>query len=90
MANGHGGKRAGAGRKHGARNSRSEGVETFARRIVEDPEVQAMILLQAKNGVLPAPLMSMLFAYSYGKPVERVELSGDEDKPVQVVIRRAH
>jgi hypothetical protein len=78
------------GRQKGSRNKRTHDVEAYARSIVEDPEVQAMMRKQAQQGTLPAPLMQMLHAYAYGKPVERVELSGDEDKPVQVTIRRAH
>ena len=90
MANGYGGKREGAGRKHGARNKRTQEVEAYARGIVEDPEVRAMMRQQAREGMLPAPIVLMLHAYAYGKPVERVEVAGDEEKPLQVVIRRAH
>ena len=83
------GKSPGSGRKKGSRNKRTVDVEAYARRIVEDPEVQAMMLKQAQQGTLPAPLMQMLYAYSFGKAVDRVEVSGDQDKPLRVVIRRA-
>jgi hypothetical protein len=89
MAHGNGGKRPGAGRPKGSRGKRAVEVEAAARGIVEDPEVQAMMLKQAKEGLLPAPIMQMLYAYSYGKPIERVQLSGDEDQPLRVIIRRA-
>lgn len=83
-------KTPGSGRKKGSRNKRTQDVEAYARGIVEDPEVQAMMLKQAKDGTLPAPLVQMLHAYAYGRPMEKVELSGSEDKPLRVVIRRAH
>lgn len=77
------------GRKLGGKNKRTQDVEAYARGIVEDPKVQAVMLKQAQEGTLPAPIVQMLHAYAYGKPVERVELSGDEEKPLRVVIRRA-
>jgi hypothetical protein len=89
MANGHGGKREGGGRRKGSRNKRTTAVEAYAMSILDDPEVQATMLAQAKNGTLPAPILQMLFYYAHGKPVERIEHSGDDEKPLRVIIRRA-
>jgi hypothetical protein len=63
-------KPLGSGRTKGTPNKSTTEVGTFARRIVEDPAVQAVILRQARTGVLPAPVLQMLFHYAYGKPVE--------------------
>lgn len=82
------GKKTG-GRTKGTPNKQNTDVAAYARGIVEDPEVQAMILHQAKQGTLPAPILQMLFYYSHGKPQEKLEVSGDADKPLRVVIRRA-
>jgi hypothetical protein len=46
-------------------------VEAFARSVVEDGKVQALILRQAQDGSLPAPMFQMLFHYAYGKPLEQ-------------------
>lgn len=57
-----------SGRKKGRKNNRTECVEAYARGIVEDKEVQAQIVLQARAGELPPPVLTMLFHYAYGKP----------------------
>jgi len=86
----NGGRRPGAGRKPGGKNKRTIEGQAYARRVVEDPEVQAMLFAQAKAGTLSAPIFTVLMYYAWGKPTERIEHSGDPDKPVVVRIRRAH
>lgn len=49
---------------------------------MEDPAVQKMVLQQAKKGLLPAPILQMLFYYAYGKPVEHIETSGPNGGPI--------
>src|SRR5262245_28211282 len=88
MAHGHGGQRPGAGRKHGSRNKRTLEAEQAARAIVEDPAVQALWLHQARAGTLAAPILQTLMFYAWGRPVERVQHSGDVDKPLVLVLRR--
>lgn len=83
-----------AGRKTGGRtrgtvNKRTAEVEAYARGILEDPKVQDKMIEQAQDGTLPPPIMSLLFYYAYGKPVERHEHGGDANNPLQVIIRRA-
>lgn len=70
------------GRQKGSRNKRTQAIEAYARSIVEDPTVQAVLLQQAKQGTLPAPVLQMLFYYAYGKPVERIEQSGPGGGPI--------
>lgn len=66
----HGGKRPGAGRRHGSRNKRTLEAETYFRAIMERPEFQQQI-----DAVLtaPAPNVSFLqtvWAYVHGKPID--------------------
>jgi len=94
MANGHGGQRAGAGRPRGSigkgANLAKNAAKDYALSVVEDPEVRAMVLAQAKAGHLPPPIFQALMHYAWGRPIEKIEHSGDPDKPVVVRIRRAH
>jgi hypothetical protein len=80
------GKKTG-GRKKGTPNKRSAEIATYAKGVMEDPKVQAMILAQAQNGTLPAPLVQMLCAYAYGRPHERIEHSMDQEKPLVIRMR---
>jgi hypothetical protein len=67
----HGGKRHGAGRKPGPKPQSRIGIETFAKSIVEDPEVQETMRVQARAGEMPVPLLQMFFHYAYGRPREQ-------------------
>jgi hypothetical protein len=79
-----------AGRKVGTKNRRTQEIEEFARSIIEHPDVQLKLLDDALAGTLPPAVMQMLFYYAYGKPVERIEHSGNAQKPLQVILHRAH
>ena len=68
------------GRQVGSRNKRSLDGEAYARAIVCDPVVQAMLLKQAQQGVLPVVLMQMFFAYAYGKPHEVVDVDNGDSQ----------
>ena len=73
-----------AGRPKGSRNQRLIDGETYARAIVDDPEVRAVLLRQAQQGVLPADLMKLFFTYAFGKPVEVVDV-GDSDSQTRTI-----
>jgi len=73
---------AGSGRKKGSQNKRTQAIEAYAKSIVEDPAVQGVLLQQARQGTLPAPVLQMLFHYAYGRPVERIEQSGPGGGPI--------
>lgn len=49
-------------------------ARAFARQIVEDPEYRKALLIRARNGYLAPALETMLWAYVYGKPPERIEV----------------
>jgi hypothetical protein len=50
----------------------------FAARILDDPKVQARILLDAQTGEMSPQVFTQLMAYRWGKPVERLEISEGE------------
>jgi len=58
------------GRPKGARNKASAGVREWATELVEDPQVQARFLADARAGKLHPSVMTVLLAYAYGKPRE--------------------
>jgi hypothetical protein len=82
------GKVPGSGRKPGGLNKRTVQFAEMARTIVEDPEVWKLWLKQACIGELPTPIMQLLCHYAWGRPVERIEHSGDVDKPLVLIMRR--
>lgn len=87
--NPRGGKIPGSGRKPGIKNKRTVEAEQVARAIVDNPDVQKLWLKQAKNGELPSTIVQTLMYYAWGKPVEKLEHSGNADKPLILSLRRA-
>jgi hypothetical protein len=63
------------GRPKGAVNKATAEAREAAARIVDDPEYQATLLEQARDGTLNPAVQTMLWAYAHGKPVERHEHS---------------
>jgi hypothetical protein len=70
-------KAPGSGRKKGTRNKRTLDGEAYARAIIEDPEVRATFLQQARAGTMHVELIKTLLAYAFGKPVEVVDVDGE-------------
>ena len=56
------------GHPRGSRNKNSLGVKDWATRIVEDPEVQARLLADARTGKLHSSVLTVLMTYAYGRP----------------------
>jgi hypothetical protein len=83
FSNGH--ARVG-GRQKGTRNKRSLDGEAYARAIVEDPEVRATFLQQARAGTMHVELIKTLLAYAFGKPVEVVDVEGEGSQPRTIQI----
>jgi hypothetical protein len=73
------------GRQPGVPNKATREVKALAQSILEDPEVQQRMLLDARKGKLAPPVMTMLFHYAYGKPKDRLEVEGTIRE--QLVIR---
>jgi len=73
------------GRTKGSRNKRAVDGEAYARRIVDDPQVQAQLLQQAQAGILPTEILKTLLAYAFGKPVEVVSRDdGSETRSITI------
>ena len=82
----------GSGRKKGTQNKVIVEVrlvaQQIARRILEDPVVQALWLQEARNGTMPLAREQMLAKYAWGVPVERQETTGAGGGPLEIVFRR--
>ena len=78
----------GAGRQAGTPNKVTAEVKEWARRILEDPDVQGMMLRTMRTFPTNVGLLIVLMHYAYGKPKESVELSGPEKKPMQFFFGR--
>ena len=56
------------GRQRGSRNKSGRAVREWATGIVEDPEVQACLLADARVGKLHPSVLTVLMTYAYGRP----------------------
>ena len=56
------------GRQRGSRNKSGLAVREWATGIVEDPQVQARLLADARAGKLHPSLLTALMTYAYGRP----------------------
>ena len=62
------------GRPQGSRNKSGLAVREWATGIVEDSQVQARMLADARAGTLHPSVLTILMAYAYGKPREAVSV----------------
>jgi len=77
------------GRPKGSRNKATLAVREWATGIVEDPQVQARLLADARAGRLHPSVMTALMAYAYGKPRERmIPMSEIEDARRSLQVKR--
>ena len=63
------------GRQRGTPNKATVEVRTWARKLVEDPEVQATTLELARSGRLAPAVLIELLHYAYGKPKDITDLN---------------
>jgi hypothetical protein len=75
-------KTPGSGRKKGASNKVTRDVQAWAQGVMEDPAVKAKTLTQAQQGRLSPAVFIELMHYAYGKPKDRLELSGPNGQAV--------
>ena len=61
-------------RPHAAARAKRNEIQTFARMLLRDPEYRANLAKALRNRTIAPSVEQMLYAYAYGKPVERVEL----------------
>ena len=56
------------GRPRGSRNKATRAVADWTAAIVEDPQVQARLLADARAGKLHPSVLTVLMTYAYGRP----------------------
>lgn len=78
----HGGKRAGAGRKSKAEEDKLAELFDAAISIKDRKDILIAVGAKAKRGGVAEA--KFLFELRYGQPSKRIELVGDEQKPLQV------
>ena len=79
------GGKPGPGRPKGRLNKTTQEAQAFARGIVTSPKYRKMLKEQAEAGTLPPVLQQMLWAYYAGKPPDKVEVTGADQGPLQVM-----
>lgn len=82
------GKKTGGGSRLGRPNKRSEGIADWARVAVEDLEYRRNLVARLKDGELAPAVETMLFYYAYGKPYERLEHTGANNGPIELLYGR--
>ena len=55
----------------GGKGKPKDTIVRFATSVVEDVAVQQRLHQQARDGLLPVPVLQMLFYYAYGRPREQ-------------------
>lgn len=79
-------RRGGSGRQKGTPNNTTAEVREVAQRLVEDEKYQAKLRERLLEGTLPPAVETLLWHYSYGRPVDRVALSVTE-RPLSPAIQ---
>jgi len=77
---------ANAGRRAGTPNKSTQDVGQFCREVLETAEFQEKwrdYFTTTPLRVMEPKLLALAFAYAYGKPRERVELTGAEGDPLE-------
>jgi hypothetical protein len=80
-------KRAGMGRPKGALNRASKPIRLEAQRLLNDPEYKKQLLQRLRKGTNPE-IEKLLYFYAYGKPVERVAMTGPDGQQQTYDVRR--
>ena len=62
------------GRPRGAQNQVTLDAKAFAASVLEDAQVQARMLADARRGKLPPAVICLLMAYAWGKPKETLDV----------------
>jgi len=79
------GGKPGPGRPKGCLNKTTQEAQAFARGIVTSPKYRQTLKEQAEAGTLAPALQQMLWAYWAGKPPDKVELTGADQGPLNVI-----
>lgn len=70
------------GRTKGTPNKASGEISTRCKALIESEDYQQMFVSRLTHGTLPPALEALTWHYAYGKPKERVELTGADGGPI--------
>ena len=73
------------GRKRGSPNKVTVEVRTWARSVVEDPQVHATTLDLARTGRLAPAVLIELLHYAYGKPKETTDVHVQVSRMIRII-----
>jgi len=76
-----------AGKPKGARNKVSRDIAAYARSFLESDEYRASANRRMLTGKAPH-LETMLHQYAYGKPPDKIEVTGADGGPVEFIVAR--
>lgn len=80
-------RRGGPGRTAGTPNKATVEVRALCQRLLSDREYQNNLRARLTAGDLPPAVEAMLWHYAYGKPKERVEVTGAENGPMRFTLK---
>jgi hypothetical protein len=73
------------GKPKGATSKASREIRAFARETLESPEYVASLKRRLTHGSAPH-METLLHHYAYGKPPDKVEMTGEDGQPLGVRI----
>ena len=60
-------------------------AKAFSEALLNSREFRLYIINSLTLGTLPAPILTRVMDYAWGKPADRVEVTGKDGQPVQTV-----
>lgn len=70
------------GRKKGTKNKASNGIRKFSLQLLMDPIYRRELRKRLKDHTIDPGIHRMLYQYAYGRPPEKIELSGPDGGPI--------
>lgn len=80
-------QRGNTGRPKGAKNKQTVEIREMARRLVNDAAYRRALKKRLQDGELSPPMETLLWHYAYGKPSDKVEVTGAEGGELFNVLR---
>lgn len=71
------------GRQKGAKNKASNGIRKFSLQLLMDRDYRRELRKRLKDHTLDPGIHRMLYQYAYGRPPEKVEISGPDGGPIE-------